>query len=300
MRTSQQDERLRTLRLEREFQRRAEEALTNEEDDDDDDDEEEEHEDKHDEDDGDNVRVGREGEPAPAHRRPSESGRITSGGTLEPRMNGGGPPDEERARKVDEIRRKQQELEATKEAEERLLREAQRRQQEEQMRRFQQQQQQEQLQLQQQQQQQQQQGAVHHYQHQHHASQRLDSLVAAPHIPQYSNGLRGPHGFPDQTGAGEGSHRYDPMTSRPQHSPVPPERGSSYSVMQQQQQSSSMTPAPNNRFKGSDGPPATVKRVQFSETTNTDTHITYDNNANQEKVPRQDPNVSGLLVLVGN
>lgn len=56
------------------------------------------------------------------------------------------------------------------------------------------------------------------------------------------------------------------------------------------QQQSSITPAANNRFKGSDGPPATVKRVQFSETTNTDTHITYDNNANQEKVPRQDPN----------
>lgn len=273
MRTSQQDERLRTLRLEREFQRRAEEALTNEDEDDD--------EDNNDDDDNDNLRAAREGEPLPGHRRAPETGR------LEPRMNGGGPPDEERARKVDEIRRKQQELEAAKEAEERLLREAQRRQQEEQMRRFQQQQQQEQLQ----QQQQQQQGPVPHYQHQHHASQRLDSLVAAPHIPQYTNGLRGPHNIPDQAGTGEGSHRMDMLASRSQHSPVPPERGSSYSIMQQQQQNS-ITPTTNNRFKGQDGPPATVKRVQFSETTNTDTHITYDNNANQEKVPRQDPNVS--------
>lgn len=47
MRTSQQDERLRTLRLEKEFQRRAEEALTNEDEDEDDDEDDDDEDERH-------------------------------------------------------------------------------------------------------------------------------------------------------------------------------------------------------------------------------------------------------------
>ncbi|KAK7020754.1 hypothetical protein SK128_026085, partial [Halocaridina rubra] len=275
-RTSQQDERLRTLRLEREFRRRAEEALSNDDDENDDDDDIEEAKEN---DPGVNTRHV----PEPMHREenkpPSSTPIIPLG--QEPRVNGGGPIEDERARRADEIRRKQQELEAASEVEERLLREAQRRQQEEQMR----------------QKQQQPTPSQHlHYQHQHHASQRLDSLVATPYQSQYNNGpvngMRGSSqgGYQEHVAATpENRNRMDNIVSGPQHSPVPPERGSSYSVMQQQQVPSSTTS--NSRFKGSESSSSssTIKRVQFSETPSVDTHITYDSNANQEKTP-QDPN----------
>ncbi|XP_064119658.1 uncharacterized protein LOC135224522 isoform X11 [Macrobrachium nipponense] len=272
VRTSQQDERLRTLRLEKEFQRRAEEALTNEDDDDEDEDD--------DEADDPNENENKDSSRQTLEPLIKEDSKPLSSVTQEPRMNGGGPVDDERARRVDEIRRKQQELEAASEVEERLLREAQRRQQEEQMR----------------QKQQQAAPSQHlHYQHQHHASQRLDSLVATPFQPQYSNGpvngMRGggSHASYQEHGVGPDiRNRGESVVSVAQNSPVPPERGSSYSVMQQQTPTSASS---NSRYKGTDTSSATIKRVQFSETPATvETHITYDSNANQEKTP-QDPNL---------
>lgn len=283
--TTQEDERLRTLKLEREFQRRAEEAMMKHADDDeneagDDDDREGEEESRdqrlHMQQKRD-YRPGWSGATAP-QPPPAVLPHNVGGG--EPRMNGGGPEDEHRAKKVDEIRRKQQELEAASEVEERILREAQRRQEEDMRRSIQLQQQQERMkQHQQMQQMHQERYQQQEYHHQHQASQRLDTLVNAP-SSSYSNGTV------NDNKSGHYNHQ-DQQTVIPQGqpSPVPPERGSSYKIMQQQHQQT--TPVPGSRSPDS-GPG--VKRVQFSET-----EITRDDNANHEvSTDREDPNVSEI------
>ena len=199
--TPQEEERMKTLRLEREFQLRAEAEAAQRAEDEDDEEEEEQ------EDEEDNEVEGEQQQRRLENEKPAEVNHhhwLTQEGVS----------------KADEIRRKQQELEAAKEAEEHILREAQRRREEE-------------------------------MRHRHRASQRLDSLLGANATDeqqqlQRSNGT----------------------------SPLPPERGSSYSIMQQQSPSA--------------GSGAPVKRVQFSENSH-HLNMTYDNNANQEKI-REDPN----------
>ncbi|CAG7837490.1 unnamed protein product [Allacma fusca] len=147
-RNPSQDEQLRALRLEREFQRRAEE-IRMEDDGEGDDDEEEEDERK--------AMVRRVQEDLERTRISSGSLSInhaSNGNKLDQSM------EEERARKIEEMRRKKLELEAAQAAEERLVREATRRREEELRRQQsqmiqhqQQQQQQQQIHMQQQQQQ---------------------------------------------------------------------------------------------------------------------------------------------------
>jgi afadin len=102
--TPSQDEQLRALKLEREFQRRAEE-IKKDDDGENEEEEEEQNERKH------MIRRLQED---------LEKTRITA------TTNGGkmDPMEEERARKIEEMKRKKSELEAAQAAEERLVREA--------------------------------------------------------------------------------------------------------------------------------------------------------------------------------
>ena len=104
-----QEEQLRTLRLEREFQRRAEEIRR--EDDGEGNEEDEEEDDR-------KAMVRRVQEDLERTRiSSSHIGSTTNG-------NGLDPMEEERSRKMEEMRRKKLELEAAQAAEERLVREA--------------------------------------------------------------------------------------------------------------------------------------------------------------------------------
>lgn len=275
--TPQEDERLKTLQLEREFELRAKQA----------DEEEENSEDEDDERITNMATDNRNEEPASDRRDQAEKDAVRGG---VPRggpgflggVNGGGPADEERAKRADEIRRKQQELEVASEVEQKLLREAQRRQEEEANARRYQQQQYQQFRNNPQQ-----------------ASQRLDSLVGAPPINEFTNGpmngLRTSNSF-DQQNFNNGNIN-----------PPPPERNSSYNVMQQQQQqhhqyqqqqqySSTNSARLRNPSMDSSPPSASnavpVKRVQFSESHHTSqtsvldvsssSTVSFDANANKE------------------
>ena len=316
-RTIQEDEKLRALKLEREFQRRAEEAKSKKIDDDDEDGEE-------DEDDHREDRNALEEEQQKRDYRPGWSGASVTNNNpgwinnpdqpqLQNRHSNGHIIDEDqRARKADEIRRKQQEFEAAHEAEEKLLREAaqrrmeeerrrheeeKRRQQQEEERRRQEEerrrQEEERRRLEEERRRQQQERAnrySHHqqedsYRHDHHASQRLDTLVNAT---SYTNGPTQQRNYHQQNhNIDNDNHLHHIPPGEP--SPVPPERGSSYSIMQHTHIHSNS----NSKLKTPEvNATTTVKRVQFSETPIIDSQMPIDSNANIEKPnEREDPNV---------
>ena len=194
--------------------------------------------------------------------------------------NGGAnhqPPavsEEERAKRADEIRKKQHELQVASEVETRLLMEAQRRQEEEALHRHQQQ--------------------MNNNNNTKHAAQRLDSLVGGSSVKNdYNgpmNGVRPPSfaGHMETIGNNNGLN------------PRPPERHSSYGVVQQQQMYSPSIRSPEYLSS------STNKRVQFSSTSHHSTShhdlsTSFDANANQDDMSpskQQNPNVSkNLLVL---
>ncbi|XP_047737139.1 afadin [Hyalella azteca] len=270
--TAQEIERLKTLRLEREFELRAKQA--------------DEEEDNSEDDDERITTISETNSLAkPSERRDSQpESDVPRGvprggpGFMHSGMNGGVSNDEDRAKRADEIRRKQQELEVASEVELKLIREAQRRQEEEE-------------------------ANVRRYHNQYNktqqqATQRLDSLVGGP-VHEYNNGpVNGQR--PPST--------YDQQLNNNNLNPSPPERHSSYNVMQQQQQQQQYQHYQYNNVNNSsrvrsqppmESPPSaggTVKRVQFSENQSTSVHnlstsvhnlssssgVSFDANANQE------------------
>uniref|UniRef100_A0A6A7FPY9 Afadin-like n=1 Tax=Hirondellea gigas TaxID=1518452 RepID=A0A6A7FPY9_9CRUS len=272
--TPQEVERLKTLQLEREFELRAKQAV-----------EEEENSDEDDERITDMVEPRNISEnivEKPETNKPT----VPRGGPgFMAGVNGGSVADEERTKRADEIKRKQQELDVASEVEQRLLREAQRRQEEE--------------------------AIARRYQHQYknsyqQASQRLDSLVSAPVADSANgpvNGLRQHNSLDLQN-----SINNNPMN------PAPPERTSSYNVMQQQYPGGSSNNNNNSnmgrpRVASLDSSPPSAnigvhinKRVQFSESHVSNTSIldvsvsstvSYDDNANQQQnrsPTKYDPN----------
>lgn len=306
-RSAQEEEMLKTLRLEREFQKRAE-AQSKE-----DDDEEEEEggaDDAEEEEEGGDIEESEQQQRETDNKKKNwPSGNIPTGGVSgvakseKEELSGiggggvsrsskgedfrssnfhhqhsksnvvsnGGISTPEVGNKVEEIRRKQLELEVAQRTEERLLQRVHQRQEEQQHIS---------------------QGIMggaedaHHRvssSHQRHqASQRLDSLVGSNVPPQriVNGGNVGPNRtYPASSIGGGGS-------------PLPPERGSSFAVMNQHVSPDSSS---------------TVKRVQFSPHSPSDegSKITYDDNANHQKAssfttptPHHDPDVSIRYKLV--